>query len=44
MYCSRPRIEKLVSQGTTVVIDRYAFSGVAFSAIKPVSTELSLKC
>ncbi|KAJ7726048.1 thymidylate kinase [Mycena maculata] len=27
-------IEALVSQGTTVVCDRYAFSGVAFSAAK----------
>jgi len=29
------KIEKLLLQGTTVIIDRYAYSGVAFSATKP---------
>ncbi|XP_054258641.1 uncharacterized protein LOC128983392 [Macrosteles quadrilineatus] len=29
------KIEKSLLQGTTVIIDRYAFSGVAFSAVKP---------
>lgn len=42
-YCSRDRIEKLISNGTTVLIDRYAFSGVAFSAVKPVSTDFQFK-
>jgi len=31
--CS-PTIEKLLTAGTTVICDRYAFSGVAFSASK----------
>uniref|UniRef100_A0A1B6EN76 Thymidylate kinase n=1 Tax=Cuerna arida TaxID=1464854 RepID=A0A1B6EN76_9HEMI len=29
-----PKINKLLQQGTTVVVDRYSYSGVAFSAIK----------
>jgi dTMP kinase len=30
----RTRIEKLLNSGTTVICDRYAFSGIAFSASK----------
>ncbi|PFX33890.1 thymidylate kinase-like [Stylophora pistillata] len=31
---SEPRIKKLLDNGTFVVVDRYAFSGVAFTAAK----------
>jgi len=27
---------KLIETGTTLIVDRYAFSGVAFTAAKPV--------
>ncbi|XP_071949555.1 thymidylate kinase-like isoform X1 [Antedon mediterranea] len=30
-----PKITELVKSGTTVIIDRYAYSGVAFTAAKP---------
>ncbi|XP_033117893.1 thymidylate kinase-like [Anneissia japonica] len=30
-----PKIKELIHSGTTVVIDRYAYSGVAFTAAKP---------
>lgn len=33
----RPLIKKKLEQGTTLVVDRYAFSGVAFTSAKPVS-------
>lgn len=33
----RPLIKKKLKQGTTLVVDRYAFSGVAFTSAKPVS-------
>jgi thymidylate kinase len=36
-HCFRNKIEKLLLQGTTLIVDRYAYSGVAFSAAKPVS-------
>lgn len=29
-------MEKLLLSGTNLIVDRYAFSGVAFSASKPV--------
>ncbi|CAH1245147.1 DTYMK [Branchiostoma lanceolatum] len=29
-----PRMEKLLSEGTSLIVDRYAFSGVAFTAAK----------
>jgi len=31
----RPSIERDLAAGVTIVCDRYAFSGVAFSAVKP---------
>ena len=31
---SRPRIKQLLENGTLVIVDRYAFSGVAFTAAK----------
>ncbi|KAJ6478583.1 thymidylate kinase [Mycena vitilis] len=34
-----PTIEQLLNDGTTVVCDRYAFSGVAFSAAKGLSLD-----
>jgi thymidylate kinase len=30
----RDTLEKLLSEGTTIVMDRYAYSGVAYSAAK----------
>lgn len=33
----RPLIKKKLSQGVTLVVDRYAFSGVAFTSAKEVS-------
>ena len=30
-------MKKLLEEGTTLVVDRYAFSGVAFTAAKHVS-------
>lgn len=33
-----PRIENLLNAGTTVICDRYAFSGIAFSASKVTPT------
>lgn len=35
----RSTIEQLLSTGTTVICDRYAFSGIAFSASKGLSYE-----
>jgi dTMP kinase len=35
-----PTITKLLSDGTTVIMDRYAYSGVAYS-VKDVSIEMS---
>lgn len=43
LYClnifltHRPLMKKKLEQGTTLVVDRYAFSGVAFTSAKPVS-------
>lgn len=31
----QPQIMKLLNAGTTLIVDRYAFSGVAFTAAKP---------
>ena len=31
---SRPKIKQLLENGTLVIVDRYAFSGVAFTAAK----------
>ncbi|XP_071949556.1 thymidylate kinase-like isoform X2 [Antedon mediterranea] len=36
-----PKITELVKSGTTVIIDRYAYSGVAFTAAKPVISRQS---
>jgi hypothetical protein len=33
---------ELLNSGVTLVVDRYAFSGVAFSAAKPVSLFLKI--
>lgn len=33
----RPLMKKKLEQGTTLVLDRYSFSGVAFTSAKPVS-------
>uniref|UniRef100_A0A1B6EDY3 dTMP kinase n=1 Tax=Clastoptera arizonana TaxID=38151 RepID=A0A1B6EDY3_9HEMI len=30
----KPKMTRLLNEGTTIVVDRYAFSGVAFSAAK----------
>jgi len=30
----RPKIKQLLEKGTLVIVDRYAFSGVAFTAAK----------
>lgn len=35
----RPLMKKKLEQGITLVVDRYAFSGVAFTSAKPVSTK-----
>ena len=36
LFC-RPLIKEKLSQGVTLVVDRYAFSGVAFTSAKEVS-------
>lgn len=33
----RPMIRQKLEQGISLVVDRYAFSGVAFTSAKPVS-------
>lgn len=33
----RKEMKELIFAGTTLIVDRYSFSGVAFSAAKPVS-------
>ncbi|GCB76061.1 hypothetical protein scyTo_0020434, partial [Scyliorhinus torazame] len=33
--CSRPLIKEKLQQGVTLILDRYAFSGVAFTSAKP---------
>lgn len=42
MNVYRTRIEKLLSSGTTVICDRYAFSGIAFSASKITESDEAL--
>lgn len=37
----RPLMKKKLEQGTTLIVDRYAFSGVAFTSAKPVSLFLA---
>ncbi len=32
----RPDMKKLLQKGTNVIVDRYSYSGIAFSAAKPV--------
>lgn len=34
--CSRPEIKDCVNNGVTLIVDRYVYSGVAFSATKEV--------
>ena len=34
-------MKKLLEEGTTLIVDRYAFSGVAFTAAKHVSYKYS---
>ena len=29
-------MKKILNEGTNIIVDRYAFSGVAFSGAKPV--------
>lgn len=36
---SRPLIKEKLKQGVTLVVDRYAFSGVAFTSAKEVSEQ-----
>lgn len=38
----RPLMKKKLEQGTTLVVDRYSFSGVAFTSAKPVSLCVSV--
>lgn len=37
VLCFRPLIKEKLNQGVTLVVDRYAFSGVAFTGAKEVS-------
>lgn len=39
-YLFRPLMKKKLEQGITLVVDRYAFSGVAFTSAKPVRAKL----
>lgn len=34
MFLIRETLEKMLNEGTTIVMDRYAYSGVAYSAAK----------
>lgn len=36
LYCVRPKVKKLLLDGVTLIVDRYAYSGVVFSAAKKV--------
>ncbi|KAK3754033.1 hypothetical protein QZH41_020300, partial [Actinostola sp. cb2023] len=38
-----PRIKKLLSSGTSIITDRYAFSGVAFTAAKVIDASQSVE-
>lgn len=35
-------MKRMLLDGTTLIVDRYAFSGVAYSAAKPVRNVLSV--
>lgn len=35
----RPDMKKLLQKGTNIIVDRYSYSGIAFSAAKPVSVK-----
>ena len=35
-------MKRLLLEGTTLIVDRYAFSGVAYSAAKPVRNTFSI--
>ena len=37
LFVTRPLIKEKLDQGISLVVDRYAFSGVAFTSAKPVS-------
>lgn len=37
-------MKKKLEQGTTLVVDRYSFSGVAFTSAKPVSVRVRSVC
>lgn len=41
---SRPLMKEKLHQGITLVVDRYAFSGVAFTSAKEVSETYSSPC
>ena len=38
-FC-RPKMKSLLQNGTTLIVDRYSFSGVAFSGAKQVKIKL----
>lgn len=40
----RPLIKERLSQGITLIVDRYAFSGVAFTNAKEVSAAQLVGC
>lgn len=40
----RPLMKQKLEQGINLVVDRYAFSGVAFTSAKPVSVVVILQC
>lgn len=40
----RPAMREKLHQGITLVVDRYAFSGVAFTSAKEVSETYSSPC
>ena len=35
-FLFRPQMTKFLNSGTTLIVDRYSYSGVAFTAAKPV--------
>ena len=42
LFVTRPLIKEKLAQGISLVVDRYAFSGVAFTSAKPVSGAAAL--
>jgi len=36
MYTCSATMKRMLLEGTTLIVDRYAFSGVAYSSAKPV--------